>query len=31
MANTLILENLEINKGVVDKAEAEKAHGFRLY
>lgn len=30
-ANRLILENHAIHKSVVDKAEAEKEHGFRLY
>ena len=31
MANSIILENKEIQKYVINKAEAEKQFGFRLY
>lgn len=30
-ANNIVFRNVSINKGFMDKAVAEKEHGFRLY
>ena len=27
----MVLKNLKVDKGLLDRAEAEKRHGFRLY